>query len=438
MTDYIRNMTNRLFGKHLEFRVRLFNILALAGTLISISMFISGLFTSAGAANAVTNIIIATLSAALLRYSYKSGNYQLCYTVSVAAIFLGLFSALFFNSGGYHAGMPSFFIFAVLFTVFMLDGVKMIALSCLELVWYTALCLWAYYHPEQINNYDTEAALMADIVISVLVVSAALGITMALHFRLYNQQQKELEAARKQAEEYARMKSELFADMSHEMRTPLTVMSGYAQYAVEQIRMSGVNEQTLADLATIGEEAKRLSEMADGTLKILMTANREGPREATEVDIGVLAARLAHLFGAIATRKGRKLTAEIEKNIPSVSGDMDGLTQLLWNVLQNAITHSDGDIILLAKQDGNGVKLTVSDNGAGIPPELLPHIFERGVSGREGGSGIGLAICLETAKRHGGELQVESNPETGTVVTIWLPTSKEAISNDRSRNCIDC
>ncbi len=74
----------------------------------------------------------ALLSAALLWYSSKSGKYQFCYTVTVVFIFLGMFSALFFISGGYHAGMTSFFVFAVLFTVFMLEGKRMLIISGFE------------------------------------------------------------------------------------------------------------------------------------------------------------------------------------------------------------------------------------------------------------------------------------------------------------------
>ncbi|MDR2578319.1 MAG: hypothetical protein LBC70_05855, partial [Chitinispirillales bacterium] len=81
---------------------------------------------------------------------------------------------------------------------------------------------------------------------------------------------RELEIAYRQTEELAKMKSELFTAMSHEMRTPLTVMSAYAQYAVEQIREVGANDQTFADLGVISDEARRLAEMADGTLNVLM------------------------------------------------------------------------------------------------------------------------------------------------------------------------
>ncbi len=429
--DYWRGVIGKLFGKQLEFRVRLFNILACAGTLISILMLISGFQTHSGVANTILNLATALLSAALLWYSSKSGKYQFCYTVTVVFIFLGMFSALFFISGGYHAGMTSFFVFAVLFTVFMLEGKRMVIISAFELIWYTALCVWAYYHPEQITALATEAALVFDVIMSFLIVAVSLGVTMALHFRLYNQQQKELEAARKQAEEFSRMKSELFADMSHEMRTPLAVMSGYAQYAVEQIRMFGVNDQTLADLATIGDEAKRLAEMADGTLKILMSAGPEDQRDSAAVDISVLTMRLAHLFTAIASRKGRKLTAHIDETLTGVHGDMDALTQLLWNVLQNAIAHSEGDISLIAEktESDDAIRIIVRDTGAGIPPELLPHIFDRGVSGSENGSGLGLSLCRDIAQRHGGELLIESEQGIGTTVTVILPIIKEAVKN---------
>ena len=414
----------KLFGSQLDFRVRLFNILALAGVLISLVTGITGLIISAGLANALQNLVSMVLSAALLWYSFVSGRYQLCYMITVICIFMGLFPALFFSSGGYHSGMPSFFIFAVLFTVFMLEGKKMVVMAVLELALYTSLCLYAFYNPESINFFDTEADFLTDVVVGFLAVSAALGITMSLHFRLYNQRQRELEAARKQVEEYAKMKSELFAGMSHEMRTPLTVMSAYAQFAVEQIRESGANEQTLADLATISVEAKRLAEMADGTLKILLTVSETGDmgvQKNTPVDVGDVSSRLIRLLEPIASRKGMKLSALIKEKIPTINGDADALTQLVWNILQNAITHSEGKTIaLIVEKDGHGVKLTVNDDGAGIDPDILPRIFERGVSGKKGGSGLGLAICQDIAKRHGGDIYVRALPGKGTSVTVLL------------------
>jgi signal transduction histidine kinase len=314
----------------------------------------------------------------------------------------------------------------------MLEGKKMIIFAVLELALYASLCFYAYYNPDKINFLGTEEDFLIDVIIAFTIVSVTLSATMSLHFKLYIQKQKELEAARRQVEEYAKMKNELFAGMSHEMRTPLTVMSAYAQFAVEQIREAGANEQTLADLATISDEAKRLAEMADGTLKILMNVSEtESARQKNlPVDIGDLASRLVRLMEPIASRKGCKLTASIMGNIPAIPGDADKLTQLLWNLLQNVITHSGCDNAeLLVEANGLGVKLMVRDDGAGVNPDILPRIFESGVSGKKEGSGIGLSICRDIARRHGGDIIVQSEPGAETCVTVALRGIIEEAAN---------
>ena len=430
MVKFIPKTIQKLFSAELDFRVRLFNILAAAGVIICMITGVCGIFNGAGPANLIINMLIMALSAALLWYSFSSGRYQLCYTITVILIFLGLFPALFISTGGYHSGMPSFFIFAVLFTVFMLEGKKMVIMSALELAVYTSICIFAYFNPEKTGSLGSETAVLVDIIAGFTVASAALGVTMALHLSLYNRRQRELEAARKQVEEYAKMKSELFAGMSHEMRAPLTVMSAYAQYAVEQIRELNADEQTLADLATISEEAKRLAEMAEGTLKILTATseiNDPGTRGKLPVDMGTLSSRIVRLLEHVASRKGIKISAAVKDNVPQISGDADALTQLLWNILQNGIIHSDGKNINLnveacslgEPEENSGVKITICDDGSGIEPDLLPDIFERGVSGKEGGSGIGLSICRDIARRHCGDITITSRPGN-TRVTILL------------------
>ena len=146
-----------------------------------------------------------------------------------------------------------------------------------------------------------------------------------------------------------------------------------------------------------------------------------GAQKETPVDVGDLSSRLVRLLEPIASRKGRKLSASIKGKIPVISGNADAVTQLVWNILQNAITHSDCETIALTVEpDGGGVKVTVNDDGSGIDPEILPRIFERGVSGKKGGSGIGLSICRDIARRHGGEISVRNIPGSGTSVAVTL------------------
>jgi signal transduction histidine kinase len=164
--------------------------------------------------------------------------------------------------------------------------------------------------------------------------------------------------------------------------------------------------------------------MGDSTMKILMgeyDADDIRVYKNSPVNIGDVCSRLVRLLKPVALRNGMELSSAITDNVPVVSGDVDALTQLVWNILQNAITHSGGKTIeLTVETDGGNVKVTVNDDGAGVETDILPRIFERGISGKKDGSGIGLAICYDITKRHGGEITVKSEPETGTVVTVIL------------------
>jgi len=422
---YLLKNIKKFFGPQLDFRAKLFNIMMFAVILISFIAFIMGIIIGVGLFNLLLCLLALVIPAILLWYSYTSRKYQLCYMITAICIFFGLYPALFFHAGGYYSGMPSFFIFAVLFTIFMLEGRKMLVMVALELAAYIFICVYAYHYPDTIKKFDTEAAALSDIIMGFTVVSVTLGTSMALHLRMYKRRQRELETARKKAEEYAKMKSELFAVMSHEMRTPLTVMSAYAQFAVEQITESGANEQTLADLATISEEAKRLAEMADGTLKIFMPISEMDDtgrlQKKLQVNMFDLSLRLVRLFEPVALRKGMKLSAFIKDKIPMILGDADALAQLLWNLLQNVIIHSEARTITFSVEaEGNSVKITISDDGIGIDPSILPHIFKRGVSGKKGGSGIGLSVCRDIVKQHCGEISIQSEPSAGTTVTVLL------------------
>ena len=437
MIKTLLKVIKKLFNSQLDFRTRLFNIMAIAGILISLITGIAGIFIGAGLNNLLLCMAAIVIAIVLLWYSFTRGKYQFCYMIVIIIVFLVLFPALFFSAGGYYGGMPSFFIFAVVFTVFMLEGKKTIVVVGLELAIYSSLCIYAYHNPDSIDFFDTEANLLVDIIIGFIFVSMALSVTIALHFRVYTQRQKELEAARKQVEEFAKMKSELFAGISHEMRTPLTVMSTYAQFVAEQIRESGVNEQTMADLATISGEAKRLAEMADNTLKIFMTNSEtsSGMQKKSLVDMLDISCRLVRLFEPVALRSGKKISVLINENtkdssygeektgekLPQIFGDADALTQLVWNLLQNAIIHSEGKTITLnVEPDNDSVKVIVSDDGIGIDPGILPYIFERGVSGKKEGNGIGLSICRDIAKQHHGKISIISEPDKGTKVMVLL------------------
>lgn len=420
-------MKNRLiqfigtyFGNGLDFRVRLFNVLAMGGTIISLAMALVGITINTGSGNIVANFISAALSYALLCYSQRTGRYQLCYMVTIVAIFLVLFPIMFFTAGGYHSGMPSFFVFAVAFTILMLEGKKAIVMSMMEILLYLAICMIAFRYPQLVNAWGTEQELLTDVIVGFVSVSAVLGTMLYLHFRLYNEQQKKLDEQNHILERASRAKTEFLSNTSHEMRTPLTVISVNVQTVAEILEDMG---ETMRDgeatelLQNAQQEIMRLARMVGGTLT-LAAISENTDRQA--LDFSTLLRSSAEMFSLHLQKRGNTLTAEIAAGL-TVFGNADLLAQVMANLLQNAAAYTrQGEVTLQAEKEGHEVLVTVKDTGDGISAELLPHVFERGVS--TGGTGFGLYLCKTVVESHGGRIWLESEPGSGTIATLVIPT----------------
>ncbi|MDR1626468.1 MAG: sensor histidine kinase, partial [Spirochaetia bacterium] len=144
MKKTLHAFLNAFFRKELDFRARLFNVLALAGAVISLAVAGLGPFTGAAPMNSLACLFSFLLAAGFLYYSNRSGNYRVFYIITIVVVFILLFPVMFFSAGGYRSGMPVFFVFAVVFTVFMLDGKAAFFMPVLELLVYTGLCLYAF------------------------------------------------------------------------------------------------------------------------------------------------------------------------------------------------------------------------------------------------------------------------------------------------------
>jgi len=224
------------------------------------------------------------------------------------------------------------------------------------------------------------------------------------------------------------LKEKLMSTISHEARTPLAVLASYAGLVAMELRDKGMDEQTTADLDTIAFEAKRVANLIDSMKR--MTLSYEQPQERICLDIGEMAKQTAQLYLPILERGGITLDIQLAEHLPPVLGNPAELTQVLFNILQNARNHTEsGSVSISSKYDDNYVTVCIADTGTGIEPQLLPDIFEQGVKGHGGGSGIGLAVCNEIIAAHGATIQIESELGKGTKVTIVFPAYKGAYDN---------
>lgn len=207
---------------------------------------------------------------------------------------------------------------------------------------------------------------------------------------------------------------------THELKTPMTSIIGYADML--HTMQTDPDEQREA-AAAIVHEGRRL-EALSRKLLALLGLNEEGV-ELTAVPLPALWPRLHAACPDV--------TLRTPAAAPTVRGDADLLLDLLCNLVQNAAKASapGAPVLVLCTQAGDAVTLTVADRGCGIPPELIPRVTEpfymvdKSRARRQGGSGLGLALCQRIAAAHGSALRIESEPGRGTRVSVTLPVWKE-------------
>lgn len=232
------------------------------------------------------------------------------------------------------------------------------------------------------------------------------------------------EAEKEMLSEMNRMKSAFYADLSHEMKTPLTVIAVNAQFAAQNMQLGEVDEETITDLNAISAEAKRLAQMVTSIVGIGRMQGAAG--EHAPLSLDSIITETVRIYQTLFARKKNILKAELNNDLPIVEGNADQLIQVLINLLSNANRHTmEGVVCLHAEAIQNGIRVCVSDNGEGINKELLPHVFERYCSGKEGSSGLGLSICKTIVEEHGGKMGIESVEGEGTSVWFTLPMKED-------------
>ncbi len=419
MNKLLSFIGNNFLDKGLDLRVRMFNILAMAGVVVSFLSVVVSAAMGEKLQNPAVYLWFCLLAAILLWYASKSGKYQLCYMITIVAIFLVGFPFFFFNNGGYYGTIPYFFIFALVFTAFMLEGKKAFLMVGVEMTLYIGICLYAYFFFTPDPFYVNSLNLMITCVFGFVVVGLALSIVMLLQFRLYNEQQKKLDEQNHILSKASRAKTEFLSNTSHEMRTPLTVISVNVQTVTEILEDMGeaVKDSEAEELLhNAQQEIMRLARMVGGMLAL---ASMSENTDKQTVNLTTLLRSSAEMYYLHLQKRGNTLTTDIAEGL-NVYGNADLLAQVVANLIQNAGAHTEmGTITLQAEKVSHKIMVSVQDTGTGIPEELLPHVFERGVS--TGGTGFGLYLCKTIVESHGGRIWVESEPGRGTAVIFVLP-----------------
>ena len=227
-----------------------------------------------------------------------------------------------------------------------------------------------------------------------------------------------------------RSQRDFVANVSHELKTPLTSIQGFAQSILDGTADTRASQQQAAQV--IFNEANRMHSMVLDLLDLARLDAGTADLKMAAVDIPALLRGVAERFMPQAAAASVTLTVQVDE-LPQLIGDGDRLAQVFNNLVDNALkfTPAGGQVVLRAGLQDGDMLVAVTDSGAGIPPEALARIFDRFYQvdpsrrgGEQHGSGLGLAIASEIVQAHGGTIEAASQVGQGTVFRVRLPLSR--------------
>ncbi len=236
----------------------------------------------------------------------------------------------------------------------------------------------------------------------------------------FNQMSAELERSNQ-------LRRKMTADIAHDLRTPLSVLTGYTE-ALSDAKL----QPTPEIFETMHNEALHLSHLVDDLKTISLADAGELPLAYQRIAVDILLNRTASAHRVQAEHENIAIAVDIPPQLPEIEVDVERMVQVLGNLMSNALRYTPpgGQITLSARQSDNQVQISITDTGVGIAAEDLPYVFERSFRGDKarthpaGETGLGLSIAKSLVQVQGGTISVESEPGKGTTFTIRFPAEK--------------
>jgi signal transduction histidine kinase len=221
-----------------------------------------------------------------------------------------------------------------------------------------------------------------------------------------------------------RERSDLVATVAHELRSPLTGVKGFTATLLSRWDRFTDSQRRLM-LQTVDTDADRLSRLIG---ELLDVARIDSGRLQVRAEPADLEALVRRVLDSIAAGTSRQVALTARRPLPTVWVDVDRLTQVVTNLVENALRHGGGTArVTLSGVDG-GAELVVEDDGPGVPAELRSRVFTRfWTSGHKGGTGLGLYIVAGVVDAHGGRVSIQDAAGGGARLVVWLPRNEPEV-----------
>jgi signal transduction histidine kinase len=414
-------MFSRFFNEGLAFRVRVYNVIALTGMVLSLMSAVNGAFS--GNLVVVFSSLVAAAVAVLTMCMFTFTKYRLpIKIITVTVVFCAVFPLMFFEVGAF--GMI-IFVLGVLFSSVLFEKKKNAVLICIALVlYYSGMIIFSHFPPFSYNKFNFNTLRLE--LITFFLVSSAIAITVIWLVDAYEREAEKLRILNEN-------KVEFLSNFSHELKTPLTSVKGFAQYG-QSILISPSDDpeddkaEIVKSFESIMHSAEHLDRMGTQLLNVTM------------IEQGIIGVHLAPCsFEDIVRRISRELETsdrgsntlkfEYKTDLSIIKADPDKLIQVLLNLMKNSARHTENGVITLsAEAKDDHVNIYVSDTGSGIPAELIPYLFKKypqtEISGIKTDHGLGLFICKSYICAMGGEIALAKTSSEGTRFVVSLPIAE--------------
>jgi signal transduction histidine kinase len=253
----------------------------------------------------------------------------------------------------------------------------------------------------------------------------------------------ELRAANEQLKSLDRLKDDFMSSVTHELRTPLTSIRALAELMLDDAQMP--SEQRQEFLAIVVTETERLTRLVNQVLDMAKIESGHAEWHNSDIDLRELLTQTVQTTREMFRERGTEIVLQMPPSVPLLRADHDRLTQVMLNLLGNAakfVPHVGGRVEVRLGVDAQGATVEVQDNGAGVPPELQPAVFERFRQGvdersRTQGTGLGLPISRRIIEHFGGRMWLRQEPGQGACFGFTLPWRAPQVDEEASTDAQD-
>ncbi len=280
------------------------------------------------------------------------------------------------------------------------------------------------------NVINSESYTFTDIAMLLLIVTQLIYLFMMNRRRTLEAMEysRIVRAERETLRKLDILKTRFLANISHELKTPLAVISGYAQTSSRSLEHGGTIAENTKRIRLISSEADRLALMVSQLLDVAKIEEEKMVLKRTPTQLDAMIKTTLDTYCPALNKNNNRVIFNRVYDLPDVNIDEVRIRQVIVNLIANAMRHTvNGEIRIDIELENKHIKIGIADNGPGIPKDLIPVLFERYAkkesdSGNETGTGLGLFICKHIVEAHGGKINVESAEGIGTSIYFTIPT----------------